>query len=163
MPEAKKGIDTFLLFRLLKEAGRLGASKLAFQTEHEIEKSRKADSTTTKDGNVQTTSAIEYDFSAKSIVAKGDEMIKKLEDAIDANEIVEIWEIDKGEASQGNKYPATYYQGYISKFKKSAKAEDSVELEIEFAINGVGQKGMATLTAEQSQVVQYVFKDTVKE
>ena len=124
MPEAKKGIDTFLLFRLLKEAGRLGASKLAFQTEHEIEKSRKADSTTTKDGNIQTTSALEYDFSAKSIVAKGDEMIKKLESAIENDEVVEIWEIDKGEAPQGNKYPATYYQGYICLLYTSPSPRD---------------------------------------
>ena len=70
--EALKGIDVILLYRLLKKETQEAAWKMAFQTEHENGLSRDSDSTVTKDGNVQSLSPVEYDFSATSIVAKGD-------------------------------------------------------------------------------------------
>ncbi len=39
--------------------------------------------------------------------------------------------------------------------------EDALELSLEFGVFGKPQKGQATLTEEQANVVQYVFKDTV--
>ena len=142
--EAKKGVDIILLYRLLKNAKTEAAFKLAFQTEHKNEISRDADAQKTKDGNIQSLSAIEYDFSATSIAAKGDPHIDELKKALINGELVEIWEIDKAE-------------------KNSDNSEDSVELELEFSINGVGKDGFATLTADQAEVVQYVFKDTTIE
>lgn len=163
--EAKKGIDVILLYRILKEANKT-AFKLAFQTEHSVEKSRDTETIETKDGKIQTLSNIEYDFSATSIMAKSDEMVEKLEKAFDDGEIVEIWEVDTTTVGSGNsegKYKGTYYQGYISKFGKSANAEDALELELEFAINGKGVGGWVTLTEEQKKVTQYEFKDTTAE
>lgn len=165
MAEAKKGIDVILLYRILKMEKSEAAWKMAFQTEHTNGKSRDADSTATKDGPIQNMSAIEYDFSATSIVAVGDKHVDELDEAFDNEELVEIWEIDKSEKGAGDeidKYKATYFQGYLSSFSKSPNSEDSVELELEFAINGIGQKGYATLTDEQAEVVAYVFKDTTK-
>lgn len=161
--QAKKGIDVILLYRLLKDAKKQAAFKMAFQTEHSIEMSRDADAQKTKDGNIQNLGQIEYDFSATSIVAVNDPKIAELKKAMVDGELVEIWEIDKSEkGTSGNegKYKATYYQGYVTKFGTSPNSEDSVELEIEFSINGVGQEGWATLTADQAKVVQYVFEDT---
>ena len=158
--EAKKGIDIILLYRFLKNAKTEAAFKLAFQTEHSNEISRDADAQKTKDGNIQNLGAVEYEFSAKSIVAKGDKHIDELKDALLKGEIIEIWEIDKAEKNEANKYKATYYQGYVTKFGTNPNSEDSVELELEFSINGEGQNGYATLTDEQAKVVQYVFKDT---
>lgn len=158
--EAKKGIDIILLYRLLKNAKKEAAYKLAFQTEHSNEISRDADAQKTKDGNIQNLGAVEYDFSATSIVAKGDTHIEELREVLINGDIIEIWEIDKAEKNEANKYKATYYQGYVTKFGTNPNSEDSVELELEFSINGVGKPGFATLTDEQAQVVQYVFKDT---
>ena len=158
--EAKKGIDIILLYRFLKNAKTEAAFKLAFQTEHSNEISRNADAQKTKDGNIQNLGAVEYEFSAKSIVAKGDNHIEELKDALLKGEIIEIWEIDKAEKNEANKYKATYYQGYVTKFSTNPNSEDSVELEREFSIKGEGQNGYATLTDEQAKVVQYVFKDT---
>ena len=161
--EAKKGIDVILLYRLLKNARTDKAFKMAFQTEHSNEISRDSDAQKTKDGIIQNLGNIEYDFSATSILAKGDPNADELKKAMIDGEIVEIWEIDKAENGTGanvNKYKATYYQGYVTKYGRSANSDDSIELEIEFAINGVGQEGYATLTAEQASVVQYTFKDT---
>ncbi len=162
--EAKQGIHAILLFRLLKEAGKEKAAKLAFQTEHEVGKSRDVDGQKTKDGIIQSVGTLEYDFKATSILAKGDKLAAKLEEAMEKGELVEIWDIDSEKASEehdsNGKYPATYYQGYISSFSAKKNAEENIEIEMEFAINGVGQKGFATLTEEQKAAVQYKFKDT---
>ncbi|HGM9090961.1 TPA: phage major tail protein, TP901-1 family [Streptococcus pyogenes] len=180
--EAKQGIHSILLFRLLKEASNGAATKLAFQTEHEVGKSRDVDGQKTKDGIIQSVGALEYDFKATSILAKGDELAAKLEKAMEDGELVEIWDIDSEETSKngdsGNKlakvwginntgtsggngkYLATYYQGYISSFSAKKNAEENIEIEMEFAINGVGKKGFATLTEQQKTAVQYAFKDT---
>lgn len=165
MAEAVKGIDVILLFRLLKDAKNEAAGKLAFQTEHENTKSKDSDSVATKDGPIRTPGALEFDFSATSIMAKDDDMLPKLESALDNDELIEIWEINKAEKqSEGeNKYKAKYYQGYVTSFGKSPNAEDSVEVSLEFGINGKGADGYATLTDDQAEVVQYAFKDTVKE
>ena len=48
MPIAKKGIDSILLFRVLKDAQTAEGAKLAFQTEHSTEKSRDTNSVKTK-------------------------------------------------------------------------------------------------------------------
>lgn len=164
--EAKKGVDVILLYRLLKNATKEAAWKMAFQTEHENELSRDTDSVDTKDGKIQTLKPVEYDFSATSIIAKGDSHVDEIKKALINGDLVEIWEIDKAEegtdTNQG-KYKATYFQGYIGSYKATANAEDALELELEFAINGVGQEGYATLSKEQADAVQYVFKDTVKE
>ncbi|HER5545760.1 TPA: phage major tail protein, TP901-1 family [Streptococcus pyogenes] len=182
--EAKQGIHSILLFRLLKEASSGAATKLAFQTEHEVGKSRDVDGQKTKDGIIQSVGALEYDFKATSILAKGDELAAKLEKAMEDGELVEIWDIDSEEAIKNNnaaengiakvwgiesgtsgendKYLATYYQGYISSFSAKKNAEENIEIEMEFAINGVGKKGLATLTKQQKAAVQYAFKDTTK-
>ncbi|HFL0971813.1 TPA: phage major tail protein, TP901-1 family [Streptococcus pyogenes] len=180
--EAKQGIHSILLFRLLKEASSKAATKLAFQTEHEVGKSRDVDGQKTKDGIIQSVGALEYDFKATSILAKGDELAAKLEKAMEDGELVEIWDIDSEEAikqpkdneiakvwgiengtnGENGKYLATYYQGYISSFSAKKNAEENIEIEMEFAINGVGKKGFATLTEQQKAAVQYAFKDTTQ-
>lgn len=167
--EAKKGIDVILLYRVLSKATQEAAWKMAFQTEHENTLSVDADSTATKDGPIQNPGTLEYDFSATSIMAKGDPRAKELEKALKNNELIEIWEIDRSEkapdtdTTNKGKYAGTYYQGYVTSYGKTPNSEDALELELEFAINGVGQDGYCTLTEEQEQVVQYVFKDTVKQ
>ncbi|HEP2598561.1 TPA: phage major tail protein, TP901-1 family [Streptococcus pyogenes] len=180
--EAKQGIHSILLFRLLKEAEKQEATKLAFQTEHEVGKSRDVDGQKTKDGIIQSMGALEYDFKATSILAKGDVLAAKLEKAMEDGDLVEIWDIDSEEAikngssklasvwginngtnGENNKYLATYYQGYISSFSAKKNAEENIVIEMEFAINGVGKKGLATLTNDQKKAVQYAFKDTTSE
>lgn len=161
--ESKKGIDVILLYRLLKKAKSEQAWKMAFQTEHENEISRDSDSTPTKDGNIQTLKPVEYDFSAKSIIAKGDSRVDELKKALIEGDLIEIWEIDKAEkgtSDNAGKFKATYYRAYIKSFKATANSEDALELELEFAVNGTGKEGWATLSDEQAEVVQYVFKDT---
>lgn len=160
--EALKGIDIILLFRLLEDKKKNVGTKLAFQTEHEVSKKSSTDTQITKDGPVSLGGTSTTEISCTSLLARGDEMVKKLEDAVDAGKTVEIWEVDVKGESEG-KYDAVYYQGTINEFTKKPAAEGTVEISMKFTINGNGQRGLATLTEEQKQVVQYKFADTVKD
>ena len=163
---AKQGKNIILLYRLLTKAKDEAAWKLAFQTDHSSEKTRDYNTTPTKDGPVGALAAAEYSLSATSIAADGDAHIDEMDDAFDNGDIVEVWEIDKAEKGTGenaDKYKAKYLRAYLTSFSYEPNSEDALELSLEFGVFGKPQKGFATLTDEQADVVQYVFKDTVKE
>ena len=158
---AKQGKDIILLYRLLSKATKEAAWKLAFQTEHSNEKTRDYNTTATKDGIIGSLAAIEYSLSATSIAANGDPHLDEMDKAFDDGEIIEVWEIDKAEKGSDGKYKAKYLRAYLTSFSYEPNSEDALELSLEFGVFGKPQKGYATLTTEQANVVQYVFKDTV--
>ena len=162
--EAVSGKKIVYLYRLLSEATTMDACALAFTTENERSKSKDADSTETKDGPIRTPGAAEVEITATSILAKGDTLVDKLEDAMDNNEIVEIWEANLAEpAADGeNKFKGRYYQGYLTEVSTSSNAEDFVEVSLTFGVNGIGVKGDVTVSVEQQEVAAYVFADTQK-
>lgn len=158
---AKQGKDIILLYRLLSKATKEAAWKLAFQTEHSNEKTRDYNTTATKDGPVGALAEVEYSLSATSIAANGDPHLDEMDKAFDDAEIIEVWEIDKAEKGSDGKYKAKYLRAYLTSFSYEPNSEDALELSLEFGVFGKPQKGQATLTEEQANVVQYVFKDTV--
>ena len=158
---AKQGKDIILLYRVLSKASKEAAWKLAFQTEHSNEKTRYYNTTATKDGIIGSLAAIEYSLSATSIAANGDPHLDEMDKAFDDGEIIEVWEIDKAEKGSDGKYKAKYLRAYLTSFSYEPNSEDALELSLEFGVFGKPQKGQATLTEEQANVVQYVFKDTV--
>ena len=159
---AKQGKDIILLYRVLSKASKEAAWKLAFQTEHSNEKTRDYNTTPTKDGPVGALAEVEYSLSATSIAANGDPHLDEMDKAFDDGEIIEVWEIDKAEKGSDGKYKAKYLRAYLTSFSYEPNSEDALELSLEFGVFGKPQKGYATLTEEQANVVQYVFKDTVK-
>lgn len=159
---AKQGKDIILLYRLLSNATKEDAWKLAFQTEHSNEKTRDYNTTATKDGTIGSLAAIEYSLSATSIAANGDPHLDEMDKAFDDGEIIEVWEIDKAEKGSDGKYKAKYLRAYLTSFSYEPNSEDALELSLEFGVFGKPQNGNATLTTEQANVVQYVFKDTVR-
>lgn len=162
--EAVQGKKLVYLYRILSEAANENAVMLAFTTENSRTKSKDADSTATKDGSIRTPGAAEVEITATSILAKGDKMIDKLEDAMDEDELIEIWEVNLEEpAADGeNKFAGRYYQGYLTEFEKTSSAEEFVECSLTFGINGSGKKGDVTVSVEQQEMANYVFKDTQK-
>lgn len=158
---AKQGKDIILLYRVLSKASKEAAWKLAFQTEHSNEKTRDYNTTATKDGPVGALAEVEYSLSATSIAANGDPHLGEMDDAMDNGDIIEVWEIDKAEKGSDGKYKAKYLRAYLTSFSYEPNSEDALELSMEFGVFGKPQKGQATLTEEQANVVQYVFKDTV--
>lgn len=162
--EAVSGKKIVYLYRILSTAANTAGATLAFTTENSRTKSKDADSTETKDGAIRTPGAAEVEISATSILAKGDELIDKLEDAMDNDELIEIWEANLEEPAEGgaNKFKGRYYQGYLTEYEKTSNAEDFVECSLTFGINGVGVKGDVTVSAEQQEIAAYVFADTNK-
>lgn len=164
MAEAINGVNRIILMRPEAMRGDIDAGRLAFQTEHEVTRSRDSDSMATKDGNIVSTSDISVEMSVTSILAQTDPMRNKLLEAFEANELMEFWDIDKTapelSGENAGKFPATYYQGYVTEWGENAPADAHVELSLTIAINGSGVRGYATLSEEQSTVVQYPFRNT---
>lgn len=162
--EAVKGTKIVYLYRILSKAQNTDAVALAFTTENTRTKSRDADTTATKDGAIRAPGATEVEISATSILAKGDTLVNDLEDALDAGEIIEIWEANlEAPADDGeNKFEGRYYQGYLTELEYSSNAEDNVEVSLTFGINGSGAKGDVTVSAAQQEIAAYVFADTAR-
>lgn len=162
--EAVQGKKIVYLYRIAEKAATNDAVTLAFTTENGRTKSKDADSTETKDGAIRTPGASEVEITATSILSKGDTLIDDLEDAMDADKLIEIWEANLEEpASEGaNKFKGMYFQGYLTEIEKTSNAEDMVEVSLTFGINGTGKRGDVTVSAEQQELANYVFADTSK-
>lgn len=161
---AVSGKKIVYLFRVLSMAASKAGATLAFTTENTRTKSKDADSTVTKDGTIRTPGAAEVEITATALLAKGDALIDELEEAMDNNELIEVWEANLDEPATGgsNKFKGAYYQGYLTEFEKTSNAEDFVECSLTFGINGDGVKGDVTVTTEQQEIANYVFADTSK-
>ena len=159
---AVKGSHIIYLFRILKDAATKPAVAMAFTTENERSKSKDSDSVVTKDGNINIPGEVEGEISATALLAKGDDLAERLEDAMDDNEIIEVWEanLDEPVGESGDKFKGRYFQSYLNEFTLASSAEDHAEYETTFAINGKGAKGDVTVSKEQQEIASYVFKDT---
>jgi TP901-1 family phage major tail protein len=162
--EAVHGKKLCYLFRILKNASAKDGATLMFTTENERTKSKDSDSTATKDGSIQTPGAVEQEITATAYLAKGDELVDELEDALDNDEIIEVWEANLDEPAEGgaNKFKGRYFQGYLTECGYTSSAEEFVEVSLTFAINGSGVKGDVTVTTEQQEMAAYAFADTAK-
>lgn len=161
---AVQGKKIVYLFRILKNASTTAGALIAFTTENGRTKSKDADSTQTKDGAIRTPGAAETEITATSILKAGDTMINDLEDAMDNDDIIEIWEANLADPAKSgeNKFKGMYFQGYLTELEKTSNAEDFVEISLTFGINGSGVRGDVTVSAEQQEMASYVFKDTAK-
>ena len=162
--EAVHGKKLVYLYRVLNEAATTDGAALAFTTENTRSKSKDADTVETKDGSIRTPGASEIEISATSLLTKGDTLIERLEEAMDNDDLIEIWEanLEEPAADGENKFAGRYYQGYLTELEVSSSAEDYTEVSLTFAVNGIGAKGDVTVTAAQQEVAAYVFADTQK-
>lgn len=159
--EAVQGKRIIYLFRVLKNAATKAATVMAFTTENERTKSKDAESTATKDGAIRTPGVTEQEITATAILAKDDPMAEELEDAMDADELMEIWEVNLDEpGTSDGKFKSRYFQGYMTEFSLTSSAEEHAEYSTTFGINGNGVKGEATVSVEQQEMASYAFKDT---
>ena len=162
--DAVSGKKLVYLYRIKSEAATNDGVALAFSTENERTKSKDSDSVVTKDGSIRVPGAVEQEITATSLLAKGDTLVQKLEDAMDNDELIEIWEANLEEPAEGgqNKFKGMYFQGYLAEVAIASNAEDHVEVSLTFAINGNGARGDVTVSAEQQEIAEYVFTDTAK-
>ena len=161
MAEMQQGKNKILLFRLLSEQNT-SAAKLVFQTEHTFSYSRSLDRIVTKDGTIVKVGELEAEVSIEAIQSKVDPVRDMLEDAAKKGEKLELWEVTVDEElKEGDKYPAVYAQGYLDSWESTSSAEDESTVSSNFIVELEPQEGLATLTADQEEAVQYAFKDTV--
>lgn len=160
--EAVAGKKLVYLYRIKSKAATADGVALAFTTENERTKSKDSDSVVTKDGAIRVPGASEVEITATSLLAKGDTFIDELEDAMDNDEVIEIWEANLDETAGDNKFKGMYFQGYLTEISKASNAEDHVEVSLTFAVNGNGARGEVTVSAEQQEIANYVFTDTQK-
>ena len=160
--EAVSGKKMVYLYRIMSKAATEDGVALAFTTENERTKSKESDSVVTKDGSIRVPGAVEQEITATSLLAKGSTFVDELEDAMDNDELIEIWEANLDEPVEGNKFKGMYFQGYLTEVSIASNAEDHVEVSLTFAINGSGKRGDVTVTEEQQAVAEYVFTDTAK-
>lgn len=162
--EAVQGKKLVYLYRIKKDAASTDGTTLAFTTENGRTKSKDADSVATKDGAIRTPGTSETEITATSVLAAGDTLIDRLEEALDSDDLIEVWEANLAEpsASGSNKFKGMYFQGYLTEFEKTSSAEDYVECSLTFGINGSGVKGDVTVTLEQQEIANYAFADTQK-
>lgn len=162
--EAVHGKKLVYLYRVLSEAATTDGVALAFTTENSRSKSKDSDTVETKDGSIRTPGASEVEITATSLLAKGDTLVDKLEEAMDNDALIEIWEanLEEPAADGENKFAGRYYQGYLTELEVASTAEDYTEISLTFAINGVGAKGDVTVSAAQQEIAAYVFADTQK-
>lgn len=160
--EAVSGKKIVYLYRVKSQTAKKTGAALAFTTENGRTKSKDADSTTTKDGDVRTPGASETEITATALMAKGDTLIDELEAAMDADEIIEVWEANLAEPvdGQSNKFKGKYFQGYLTEIELSSSAEDHAEYSLTFGINGSGKDGDVTVTTDQQEIADYAFTDT---
>ena len=161
---AVSGKRIIYLYRVQSQAASDAGTAIAFVTENGRTKSKDADSTATKDGSIRTPGVTDQEITCTSILSQGDTLIDSLEDAMDQDALLEVWEVNLDEpvTGQDNKYKGMYFQGYLTELEKTSSAEDMVEVSLTFGINGNGKRGNVTVTAAQQEVADYVFTDTPK-
>lgn len=159
--ETVQGKKIMYLFRALSKASTNAAAAMAFVTENERSKSKDVEATITKDGTLLTPGAAESEVTATAIFAVGDDTPENMEDYLDNNEMLEIWEVNlAAPAGTDGKYKGRYFQGYLTEFTLTSSAEEHAEYSTTFALNGNGVKGEVTVSAEQQAAAEYVFADT---
>lgn len=162
--EALQGKQLIYLYRVLNDEATKDAQAIAFTTENTRTKSKDAETTITKDGSIRTPGAPEVEITSTSLFAVDSTLPDRFEEAMDNDEIIEIWEVNlaKPVTDGTNQFEGRYFQGYLTEFELSSNAEEAVEYSTTFGINGSGVKGNVTVSAEQQEVAAYVFKDTEK-
>lgn len=156
-----QGKNKILLFRNLKNTEET-AAKLSFQTGHSFSLSRDGDSIATKDGSIVKLGELEGEVSSiEAVQAKGDPVAKMLLDSVIDGDKLEVWEVTVDEdLKEGETYPAIYAQGYLTSWETESPVEDEASYSGDFLVELAPQFGMATLTEEQQEAVQYAFRDT---
>lgn len=152
------------LYRLLAEAKTNVATAIAFTTENSTSISRDSDTVSTKSGVIRVPKDAETEIKATAVLAsESDEIVGKMKAAVIDGSMVEVWEVNldaPGVDPNANKFAATYYHAYVTSYELTSNSEDHAEAALEFAVEGTGVDGYATVTDDQQAIANLVFKDT---
>lgn len=160
-----QGKEIICPMRLLTNQSSKDATVLPFVTSdsHSITPNSSTDST--KDGPVVTVGDTEETFSKTMYLEAGTNETQEFIDGAREGVTIELWEINLADPVKENdeptgKYNGTYYQGKITSISIEAPSDGKVEVSMEYAVEGKGQKGPCTVTDEDIDKL-YEFVDTV--
>lgn len=158
MAELIAGKQYMAFFRRWADHTTKNAARIRFQTELKLKSEKETDTTTTKDGSVNSIADGENSAEFTSLAYREDKGVvaawKELRKWYKANDVVEFWLVDLGSKTKEGKYEVEYYQGYFKSFEINANADENVELSYEYTINGNGIEAQDTLTKEQLAAVE---------
>lgn len=157
---AKQGKDVILMFRDRDKQATESAKRLAYQTTHTVTESTDSDSTVTKDGPVNSKSALSTELECEAILSD-DKTLELLEASLHEGITLEIWSIDMTSETAPGKYSAVYMQGTVSENEVEYSAEDLATASLTFAIDGISKTGEATLSDEDKKEAGYDFVDVI--
>lgn len=159
--QALQGMNSLLYVRLLKNADKEDGQLVPMQASMDFNLKRDSDSTTTKSGNVNTTSSIETELKTEFI----DNISKVSDDLYDAimnNERVEAWKINIDRINDTGQYFAWYMRGSVTEDSNGNDSDDNATRELTFSIDGKPKRGWLTLPESAKEELDYVFRGIVK-
>lgn len=156
-----RGRDKVLFFRLLQDAAKGAAARLALQVEHEWKYERDNEPVQTKDGAIVQGGGLEVTLEVNAISTR-DELNKMLWESVKKGLKVEVWEVDLASATEGeaNTYSALYAQGNLNEWTIPANVEELEELSTTMAIDGQPISGKVTLTEQEVKEIEAVYEFT---
>ena len=176
MAHTTNGKDRLAFFRLWENRTKDDAARIRFQTEHEVSSEMETDTTTTKDGSVNSIADGENSIEFTSIAYVEDDadtinMWKEMRRWYRAKKLVEAWDVDLSSARENKdtgktEYDVDYYQGRLTEFSLTAPSDEVVELKYTLTVDGTGVEGKDTLTEAQQAAVeaaQYAYHTLAKE
>lgn len=155
------GKDKILKFRLFSDQKVKEAARLALQVEHTISYDGNLDTVKTKDGQIGYSGGLGTEIEINAIISR-DEVNTMLRDAVVKDQLLEVWEIDLGATPVEGKYPALYGRGRLGEWEDPSNVEELSQFSTTMAVDGYLVSGMATVTPEELEQVQYAFEDTTK-
>ncbi|WP_204123117.1 phage major tail protein, TP901-1 family [Lacticaseibacillus mingshuiensis] len=151
---AGKDVVTFMRRYLTRATAK--ASLIPYQTGMTFGVSRDSDSTSTKDGPVNSQSSLETDFSVDFINNTSTIADEALDAAI-SGERIEAWKVNRGRRNATGQCEAWYVQGTISEDTGDNDSDDNATRSLTIAVDGEPKHGWVTLSDEQEELIDYVF------
>ncbi|MGF3072734.1 phage major tail protein, TP901-1 family [Facklamia sp. P13069] len=154
---AIRGKDKFLLFRLLSDAEKDIAAKLALQTVHEWKYERDSNSKPSKDGAVNATGGLTVELEIEAI-ASNDPVNNMLFESVLMDEKLEVWEVNMASYKEDtDDYEMLYARGNLNEWSDPNDVEDLAEISTTMSIDGRPVKGRAKLTDEQKLIIESLY------
>ncbi len=156
---AQRGKDHILMVRLLEEATKKQAARLALQIEHSWSYSRSNTATETKDGTINAPGGLATTLNLTAI-STNDDVNKMLKQSVIEGKKVEFWDIDLSSYDESTKKcKAVYAQGSLESWEIPKPVADYINISTTANIDGTPQEGEVTLDPTQVDQILYAFRD----
>lgn len=144
-------------FRLLENASKEDAEIVPLEGDSSISFKRDSKSTTTKSGNISTSSDLttEIDQTFYEGISK---VSDQFYDAVLEDKIVEYWLVDLDRVNPDGKYWSIYARCHVTEDKPSFKADSTAERSPKMQVIGTPRRGYTALSDYDKDMLDYAFR-----